>query len=578
MKAIRLILLIFFSFTFLFPQNEVINISKSPQWESFYPRIAVGENENIHVVWLEIYSSERGDIFYASWDANNQKWSDPINLSNSGKAYSETYMSCDIDIDDFNRVYVVWVEKDVIKLRIFSDGKWGGISQIASNSLGIDCPRIAVSKEGDIFVVWYSLNGVVYSKARVDGVWEESRRLSTSGKRSKFPDIAVGNESVYACWVEKTGDMYQAVYSNRKRNLNSGWSSVKKVYSNNLSHQHPIVEIDSVDHPHVIWTSYMGGPRVVHYSRWDGSKFTTPEEISSVKLLHYPSLYEKNDNLYACWQVGPYGSGIAIYYNTRQKGEWGDEKVVPGSGGSTFSDVSTSPDEKYIYFTWDSGGEIYYRSLKNEYQPNIPPVAKFTFSPKTGIFPLKVKFDASASYDPDGKIVEYNWDFGDNSTGSGKVIYHTYETWGVFYITLTVKDNDGDIASKTKQIKVLRLFQPLNIRWETFKDESLFLRRYVTDIYWEKNPENDEIANIVLYRIYRKKAEESKEFYTLIGEVDSNTFTYRDYDAAEEGVYVYTVTSVDDQGHESPIDEGQNTGEIKRNKEKFLKRRLNEIK
>ena len=573
MKILRIIFFAAFSFTFLL-WGEVVNISKSPQWKSFYPRLATGEDGKIHIVWIEIYSSEKGDLFYAYWNPDTEKWTDPINLSNSGKAYSETFRTCDVDVDASNRVYVVWVEKDVIKLRIYSDGSWGKISKIAENDLGLDCPRIAVSGDGDIFIVWYSLNGVVYSRAKINGVWEQTKRLSTSGKRSKFPDIGVGDNIVYACWVEKTGDIYQAVYSKRDRGFNSLWSSVKRIYSSDVSHQHAIVEIDSKDYPHVIWTSYMGGPRVVLYSRWNGTQFTKPEEISSIKLLHYPSLYEKNDNLYACWQVGAYENGLAIYYNTYQGGEWGDEKAIPNSRGSTFSDVSTSPDEKFIYFTWDSKGEIYYCSIKNEYQPNIPPVANFTFSPKTGIFPLKVKFDASLSYDPDGKIVKYDWDFGDGSTASGKIVYHTYQTWGTFYITLTVKDNNGDISSKTKKIKVLRLFQPLNIRWQTFKDQSLFLTRYITDIYWEKNPENDKIANIILYRIYRKKTEEDKKFYTLIGEVDSNTFSYRDYDAEEEGVYVYTVTSVDDQGHESPIDESQNTLEFKDSKRRILKKRI----
>jgi len=577
MKILRVIFFTAFSFISLLC-SEIINISNSPAWKSFYPRIATGENGDIYIVWIEIYSDEKGDLFYAYWDSDIEKWSNPINLSNSRRAYSDTFRTCDVDIDTLNRVYVVWVEKNVIKLKIYSEGSWGKAFQIAKNDIGLDCPRIAVSEGGDIFIVWYSLNGVVYSRARINGVWEQIRRLSTSGRRSKFPDIAVGNGVVYACWVEKIGDIYQAVYSKRDRNFNSSWSSVKKIHSSDLSHQHPIVEIDSKDYPHVIWTSYMGGPRVVHYSYWNGTNFTSPEEISSIKLLHYPSLYEKNDNLYACWQVGAYENGIAIYYNTCQEGEWGDEKAVPNSKGSTFSDVSTSPDEKFIYFTWDSRGEIYYYALKNEYQPNIPPVAKFTFSPKTGIFPLKVKFDASLSYDPDGKIIQYDWDFGDGFTASGKIVYHTYQTWGTFYITLTVKDDAGDISSKTKKIEVLRLFQPLNIRWQTFKDESLFLIRYITDIYWEKNPENAKIANIVLYRIYRKKTEEDKKFYTLIGEVDSNTFTYRDYNAAEEGIYVYTVTAVDDQGHESPIDEGENTLKFKENKRKILKKRLDETK
>jgi hypothetical protein len=43
---------------------------------------------------------------------------------------------------------------------------------------------------------------------------------------------------------------------------------------------------------------------------------------------------------------------------------------------------------------------------------NQLPIASFTVTPSSGESPLKVTADASDSYDPDGAIVEYRWDFG----------------------------------------------------------------------------------------------------------------------------------------------------------------------
>lgn len=58
----------------------------------------------------------------------------------------------------------------------------------------------------------------------------------------------------------------------------------------------------------------------------------------------------------------------------------------------------------------------------------VAPTAIFTADPKQGPAPLTVTFDASASYDSDGTIQSYDWDFGDGETGSGVTANHTYET------------------------------------------------------------------------------------------------------------------------------------------------------
>jgi PKD repeat protein len=79
------------------------------------------------------------------------------------------------------------------------------------------------------------------------------------------------------------------------------------------------------------------------------------------------------------------------------------------------------------------------------------PVASFTFSPLSPAVGENVTFDASASYDPDGTIVSYEWGFGDGSTDTGMVVTHTYEVGGNYVVTLTVADDDGliDIAMAT---------------------------------------------------------------------------------------------------------------------------------
>ena len=80
---------------------------------------------------------------------------------------------------------------------------------------------------------------------------------------------------------------------------------------------------------------------------------------------------------------------------------------------------------------------------------NQPPVAQFT-----AVAGLTTYVDASASYDPDGSIVSYYWNFGDGNTGSGQSFLHEYKSAGIYTIALTVRDDDGASATHTEAVVV----------------------------------------------------------------------------------------------------------------------------
>jgi PKD repeat protein len=83
-----------------------------------------------------------------------------------------------------------------------------------------------------------------------------------------------------------------------------------------------------------------------------------------------------------------------------------------------------------------------------------PPVASFTYSPENPIVAETITFNASSSYDPDGEIISYTWDFGDGGTTEGQVVTHVYSEPGEYNVTLTVTDNDWLTASASMDITV----------------------------------------------------------------------------------------------------------------------------
>jgi PKD repeat protein len=73
---------------------------------------------------------------------------------------------------------------------------------------------------------------------------------------------------------------------------------------------------------------------------------------------------------------------------------------------------------------------------------NLQPIAD-AGGPYYGNINETIYFDGSNSYDNDGLILEYIWDFGDGTKGFGNTPIHAYLSIGNYTVTLNVKDDGG---------------------------------------------------------------------------------------------------------------------------------------
>ena len=89
----------------------------------------------------------------------------------------------------------------------------------------------------------------------------------------------------------------------------------------------------------------------------------------------------------------------------------------------------------------------------------LPPEADFKYSP-SGINAIKF---TDLSYDSDGIIVNYTWNFGDGNISHEKNPRHRYATAGTYNVTLTVKDDDGATDSVSRNVSVWTHRKPINL-------------------------------------------------------------------------------------------------------------------
>lgn len=92
---------------------------------------------------------------------------------------------------------------------------------------------------------------------------------------------------------------------------------------------------------------------------------------------------------------------------------------------------------------------------------NRAPVPLFTHTLNVVSGVASVSFNAASSYDLDGSISSYSWNFGDGTTGSGISATHQYSAEGTYIVTLSITSNTNQNVSIAKNIVVKDVVAPI---------------------------------------------------------------------------------------------------------------------
>ena len=641
MKNLLCMFFILYSFILLGwdSPSKVSNTSK----ESILPSIALNKGGNIIVAWEEIVSGQNSEVYLSR--KQSAGWSSPMNLSNSGihskmpfLAYSKTS----------NAYYLIWYEEssmvhsDVYFRRSSNGTSWSGRSNLSGNPRNCsEFPSFMVSNDGFAHVVWGELLSgsfdVMYRGYNGNN-WGGMQNATKTNQHSDIrPSVyATSSTHVYLVYMRliKPAGIWSLYYSSKS---GSKWSSPQEI-TRNLTPVLPNVAVNNSGDIYLFWT-VRGSVKVFYSYKKVGTSFTSPKSITSgmTDMSRITSIVDNSGGIHLFA-----GSPRGLYHFIFSSGTYvGSGKItdMPSKDPHTAYDKENNT----AHITWQntSNNEIYYTKgiISDVTQPSENPVAIFSISPKQGRHPLKVSFDASASYDPDGEIVNYNWDFGDDTTGEGEKTTHTYSTKGVYTVTLIVTDNEGlDGVSKDKvyvsdppvakfemnrsrgvapltvnfdasksydpdgtirryswnfgdncygtgktishtyaesgnytvfltvydnyslsattqhKIEVYVVHSPINIYVESKLNRNLFSKEYINIVKWSPNKFNaDHGIEIVQYQIHRRKKGQTTFEYRSSVTSDIFTFWDRGLDESKKDSYSYAIIAIDSEGHNSSL-------------------------
>jgi PKD repeat protein len=220
------------------------------------------------------------------------------------------------------------------------------------------------------------------------------------------------------------------------------------------------IVLDSAGNPHISYCDMRMYYPDLKYARWDGADWQVeivPEPFGDWNLGTYNSLaLDSNDYPHVSCYDDTYDT---LWYAAWNGTHWNTDHILEyytdvGRWSSIVIDSNDNPHISCYYDIqgpepWIRGWLLYATTAPS----NQPPVADAD-GPYFGIEGESIIFDGSSSYDPDGTLIGFEWDFGDGEKGTGVSPTHTYVQDGVYPVELTVTDNRGtpDTDSTTATI------------------------------------------------------------------------------------------------------------------------------
>lgn len=439
-------------------QETVLDLSTFPAIrltddpaESKMPRAVVDENW-LYVVWQDTRTGNL-EIFWQKFTKNGTPVTGQLNISStSGNSVIPA-----IGIDGSGNSYVIWQEGE----------PWGTIygTVLDGNGIPITPPTVLspnLCQNPDIDVMSDGTNWVVFHRRSASDqdvyirsfdnqfvqLCQQRRNVGTLPAFDKTPAVtADASGRAFVVWRDMNMFWQDGIYFNA---LHSNCSIFINRVQASGAYVRPAIGF-SGNFP---WIAAELSNNV--YNLYGTSSVCKINDVNGT--ARYPRVGDDADYGYVVWQDNRDGNPEIYLTQAYACNPFPDIRLTDDLASSEHPDIAIyTPKVGKWWVAWqdnrDGNWEIYLTGNSLEGIPNEPPVADVG-GPHIGSgdqhiyfggVGQPISFDGSGSYDPDGEIDVYEWQWfdGDSWHDEGSHPTHIYHNAGTHDVALRVTDDDG---------------------------------------------------------------------------------------------------------------------------------------
>ncbi|MCX6557906.1 MAG: hypothetical protein NTW95_10825 [Candidatus Aminicenantes bacterium] len=390
---------------------------------------------------------------------------------------------------------------------------------------------IEIDSRDNFHCMWENANGQVYASFK-NGVWTAPATIPRIGKYDKTSGMTVDStDQVVTIDCEIVNTFIKEAYLHRKGKNDATFGAPFNISRDGVTAStQPHLAVDSEDHVWAVWKSDYKIPDI------------------DENLVIYLSEFNKDNSDAGDWYV-----------------------VSPNPAWSFLPQVAVNSEDKImtLFSTSTSGDYLtrYFDPATQKMSAIIPLNNGLVFFPWHTFFSRMVSHgkDFYAAVMAPGRVLllyKFNqtaarWDKVAAVSDRAVEVWSLYSGYDHMLVAWNSIEEPTQVFVSTIEVdpfSKVRIKSVSNLRVTKFVERSFFKGYTLNTLTWEANPDNTEKGLVITaHRIYRKSSTEDNTKWARITEVAGTVFKYDDRNIPADSDYVYAVTCVDDQAHESLV-------------------------